>query len=89
MGKTQANKKQEKKAKLKPIAQSASSSVPSASALADAVLPKGSAAKVGGDGNVHLYLMPFCSDGSVYGTEFDGPMDAVHAISIGKPNVFY
>ena len=89
MGKFTQPEKKVKKTQSTGFKSSSHSSVPSASELANAMVPKHVGKSEVGDKNVHAYVMPFCSEGGIYGAQFQGPMDAVHTVAGGKPNVLY
>jgi hypothetical protein len=98
MGKVQLTAK--KTMKKDAGAASTGSVIPSASELGGAIVggspvraarggPDGATAGGDGDSTLHVYVMDFCDDGNVYGTQFEGKMKALHCIYDIYPSVLY
>ena len=93
MGKAQLTKK--KTPTQVPGAASTGSAIPSASELAGAIVGTAGGgahgATAGGDGEsiLHIYVMEYCDDGTLYGTQFEGKMKALHLLYDLYPSLLY
>ena len=77
MGKTNMPKPSPKKAQSSP--RSSSSKVPKPSELCDAKVSSGKSERLA-DRDVHIFQVPFCDDGSVYGDHFSGELVGLHLL---------
>jgi hypothetical protein len=73
--------------KMQAMSASPRGKVPKASDLLDAKVGNKREQTVRDD-KVHIYQLPFCDDGSVYGAKFSGPMVALHLLH-DYPNVWF
>ena len=94
MGKAKLENPKPSGVRRKTKAEDSSSAVPSADELTNS----GSNIHVSGrraapaeieDATLHLYELDYCSDGSVYGDQFEGPMTGVHLVYMLYPSLIY
>ena len=96
MGKRRNMKANEKvqKGKTSAAASSVYSGVPRASDLQGAAVTSRTTLFAGGDHaqsepEFHIYSMKYCTDGEVYGQQFEGPMLALHCLYFLYPSILF
>ena len=88
-----ANEKVQK-GKASAAASSVYSGVPRASDLQGAAVTSRTTLFAGGDHaqsepEFHIYSMKYCTDGEVYGQQFEGPMLALHCLYFLYPSMLF